>query len=707
MVLIIALACVVKNSFGYSPEIRCNWNCSVDEADLTGLTQEMETSTSNKKVIKLGVRYQKMVDDKCANETSVSSSEYDSEYCQICLVNKRFFSSMTANKSLVNEFLSSKHREIRAICTLKPARTTVASPKNYISRSSAICHLTNIENEFDSIDYHVVKVDLFGPRMNITIPDWKNSTKGPKVLFNLMEWHKGHLNLVEWLKGALNLKEWPKMVSLFFSSLFIAVFMSYSLAFLCLFYPTEILQDGVTHIILEGASPVSLRSFVGNYFFSGKEGIWCKAKTFILRAFIIPLPFLVSASTILAYFENDAVFKLLFNKTLFIVSASCYCFRAFYVSFSGRFLVVERCFSCEFLKPAIFSCHDELPRKIMNHLRLQPLILVECCRFYKRRLLDYFKISVTLIPSCRCSIVFAVRLVLVISLLLCTPVVAIGLLVIVSLFGFIGIALSAPAAVLCVVQCRPSIVNSKILIILFKLIHGAVSAVSLIGTFQLLLLATYGALNALVGVFLHSFSEEYLPYVVCFVFVLYYIWSSYSSFTKTYHELALTLYDCYKDLKRTQLQDVPSTSDQLPNLPHNTHDLDNLMAIPRELFEMACEELSPLREGVCTLILKIAVLVSSVFFVFSLAMVFSFDKTPLMKTLLTFLTLSFPKIVAIYINGGWRKKLQAMVMKEKVPKIVEKFISETSTTTRGQRDRDANVDEVILVNEENSEPTIM
>ena len=87
---------------------------------------------------------------------------------------------------------------------------------------------------------------------------------------------------------------------------------------------------------------------------------------------------------------------------------------------------------------------------------------------------------------------------------------------------------------------------------------------------------------------------------------------------------------------------------------------------------MACEELSPLREGVCILILKITVIVFSVF------IVFSFKSTPLMKT---FLTLLVPKIVAIYIDGGWRKKLRAKVMKEKVPKILEKFYSETSMTT--------------------------
>ena len=60
--MIVALTNVANNSFGYSPEIRCIWNCSVHEADLTGLKRQMETSTSNQKAIRLGVQYEKIVD---------------------------------------------------------------------------------------------------------------------------------------------------------------------------------------------------------------------------------------------------------------------------------------------------------------------------------------------------------------------------------------------------------------------------------------------------------------------------------------------------------------------------------------------------------------------------------------------------------------------------------------------------------------------
>ena len=655
VVLIATLGHVVDNSPSYrnSPgsEIRCKWNCFVHMADLTMLKREMANSTTaNNKLIKLSVQYEKLIDDKCTNKMSVNSSESSFEHCQVCLVNKLLSNSMTSNKSAINTFLRKEHREIRAICTLKPVSTIVSSPMDYSNRSSAICHLINLEHEFESIDYHAVETDPHGLCMNFTIPDRTNSTKR--------------------LQGALDLRRWPKMVLDFFSKVFQLVFAYYSLAFLCLLYPTEILQDGVTHIIIEGASPVSLRSFAGNYFFSGKEGIWCKAKTFILRVVIIPLPFIVIA-TVFADFEVNTL-----STILCIAIGFLYCFHAFYVSFfSKRSSIAKSCYICDHFKPEILSRHDNLPQFITYHLRLQALILAEYWRIGKSNILNYFKMSVTVIPSYRCSKDFAIRLVLFISLLPCIPVFA------ALLFFWVG-CLTSPVTSLFMYQFIPRLPpNSKMSMLLF------IFTISWIGVIVLLILGARGARNVLVRVFLLSLSEEHLPYVACFVSVLYYIWSSYSSFTETYHELALTLYDCHKDSKRTQFRDVPSTSDQLPELPNNTRDLDNVMAIPKELFGMACEELLPLREGVYKLILKITMIVSTVFTVFLWVTASSFDTTPLMKTLLAFFTFAFPKIVDMYIDGEWQKKMRERVMKEKVSKIVDKFINETSMTTQAQRDR--------------------
>ena len=682
----VVLSHVAFNSYSYSSgsEIRCYWNCSVHTADLTALTREMKTSMATNEFIKLGVRYEKTVDDKCANETSVHSSEYASEYCQVCLVNKRPFQSTTVIKRLIDDVFSDvEQREIRAICSLNPARTSVSFPMNYSSRSSTLCHLITLEAEFDRIGYQAVEKDDLRSCINVTISNGTNSTK-----------------------GALKHRPWPSRVLICFFFVFIAVFMYYSLAFLCLFYPTEILQDGVPYISLEGASPVSLRSLAGNYFFSGDEGVWHSTKAFFLRVLIIPLPFLFSAIFFMYEIGSLGMPSSLQILMFFTASSFCYCIHAFYISFYMKMSVKAKpCFVCKLVKPTILSCQDELPRLIMHHLRIQPLIFVECWRLFKRCWANYVKTFASIIPSHRVSIISVpVRLALFIILFLFTPAFIIVLVIVVCLLALMGNLMTSPIIALFWFKYRLSKKNSKKRILLIKLLHGIFLFLPIMGVSLLLLLAALGTLFALKYVFVRFFSEEHLPYGACFVFVLYYIWSSYSHFTKTYHELALALFYYNKNSRQNQVNYVPQNSNQLQKLPSTADtDHENIMAIPKRLFDMACEELMPLREGVCILILKITVIVSSVLIVFFITLLSTSETTPLIKTLLTFLTLSFPKIVAIYVDGGWQEKLRAMVVEEKVPKIVEKFLGETSETNSGQRSRNIKTNEIILVNEDHIE----
>lgn len=133
-----------------------------------------------------------------------------------------------------------------------------------------------------------------------------------------------------------------------------------------------------------------------------------------------------------------------------------------------------------------------------------------------------------------------------------------------------------------------------------------------------------GILIAIISVFVLILSEESLPFVACFVLVLYYCWSSYSSFTNKYQDLALALFKHYKFCKKSQHSQVTTmilnTDSVLKNTPNTVGNKDNVMKIPKELFHMAREELMPIRERVCVLILKVTIIVSFVVFVFSLTM---------------------------------------------------------------------------------------
>ena len=189
-------------------------------------------------------------------------------------------------------------------------------------------------------------------------------------------------------------------------------------------------------------------------------------------------------------------------------------------------------------------------------------------------------------------------------------------------------------------------------------------------------------LFAYLSAFVLLLNEESLPFVACFVLVLYYIWSSYSSFTNKYQDLALALFKNVKSYRTSRHSQVTDTSLDTDSVLENTQttvgNKDNVMKIPQKLFYMAREELMPLRENVCVLILKVTILVSFVLLVFSSTVSLNVGATPVMRTLIAFLTGIFPKLVAIYLDGGSQKKIKAMIAEEKIPEIVQEFIEGTS-----------------------------
>ena len=202
------------------------------------------------------------------------------------------------------------------------------------------------------------------------------------------------------------------------------------------------------------------------------------------------------------------------------------------------------------------------------------------------------------------------------------------------------------------------------------------------------------------------FSEENLPYLACIVLILYYMWSSYDCFTNSYQDFALTLFKHYKKSQH----DMDVSRDQVQQRIAAEYE-DDEIKIPNRLFQMACEELMPIREGFCKMILKITTIAFFVVLFSSIAMVKSGGATPFMKAVLTFLTGSLPKIAIIYIDGDRQKKIKAMVTDKKIPKIVQEYMKRRAVTIRSNHaqdncDADGNAEVISLNDHEENSPLI-
>ncbi|XP_020602044.1 uncharacterized protein LOC110041110 [Orbicella faveolata] len=641
---------------GLNDETRCSWNCTDIDSYLR---EEMKKIIAKNKIIRLAVKYEVM--DKCVDQTSGNYIEH----LQLWRANKQPSIFTKALESVVNLMSRTdsveEHKEITAICTLTPVNTTATEPTDYNGSSPIFSrsHLADLGVKFNSIDCNTETTENSQPCINIIKSTGNNNST---------------------FKGPLKRDGWPEKVLVLLNIGFLTVFSYFSPAFLCLFSPTEITEDNVHQIVLDGASPVSLRSLIGNYFFSKEDTIWHRVRMFFLRAVVLPLLY-VGPAIFAKYRQQNMnptfnVFGMSHFLHLFmIVSYVCYYITAYRTSFTsaGSSGGSDPCTVCKRIKSKTIICQGNLPKRIRNHLRIQPLILVKCSRLFIRLLLTYFKKCFLLIPyTFEFSSFFFLRLFLFIVLLSASPAITTILVIYILLLISLSLMRTIPVTILASNRkCGVNVYfrHNRCLLLLSNSVFFMIAMLASLGSMLFLTFAGFGVAIAISLAFVLLLSEEILPFVACFVLVLYYFWSSYSSFTNKYQDLGFAIFKHYKSYKKSQdiqVADMTSNTDSTQNAVGNQ---DNVMKIPKELFHMACEELMPIRESVCVLLLK---------------------------------------IVAIYMDGRRQKNIEAMTADEKIPLIVQEYIEGISAVNQGQENSGVDVDEVMLqnVNEESFELAI-
>ena len=673
-----------RDDEGFRNNTRCSWNCTVIYSDFA---VKRSTDFAVNRIIRLVVNYKTKVDEKCVNHASRISSKNGIEVFKLWLPEKNKLSIIAheIKRSLDLIFQSISHsaeesEDIEAVCRLWSIRsvgTTWATAPRSINRGFLLRFVRG---------YLANQGVQFGSRTDCNT-DMDNSP--PCIISKSTDSHFA------------NEKGWPDEVILFFFWVFMFAFTYYSPAILCLFSPTEVTENDVRLIVLEGASPVGFRSLLGNCFHPRLDTFWHKSRTLVARLVLLPVLFLTPA-VILDYMLLH--FNLL--QLSMIIFYPCYAIQALYGAFSSaKSRPKAQCRVCQTVKPD-FTCKDILPRRILNHLRMQPLIIVRCWRLFLGRLESYFKLSTIILSSWNgSSIMWIFRIPILIIFLSTIPAVIVILLVIMLAFLVAYIFLTSPIVILCNPTTVGAHSNSPLKRLLVCFVRICIT-IAIIGAVIILLLDAFFFMAVIVTGFRHLLSEDSPPLVACFVLVLYYLWSTYSSFTNKYHDLSLTLYKCYKTAGHGQISNEALITDPEQENTLTSENKSDVVRIPKGLFDMACEELMPIREGVCIFLLKFLLFVSFVFLTFLLTIRLNVGATPVMKALVTFFTGLFPKIVAMYFDGGRQKRLQNLVIDEvKAPRIVQDYINGTVTPrdSQGQDNYDTNTDEVILAddNEEN------
>lgn len=647
---------------------KCSWNCKVIESDLLEKINKDFTKT---RFIEVAVIYRMIVDEKslsCPNQSSrsdvVNSSRIITEKLKIWRpADDRPASFATAFEKVLELLFPCNHKayeELKADCNLTPApRSTVSETIKDILLPDVIRgHLGDLEIDFES--------------MNISSFTGNFTANQPK------------LSNESWASDA--------QIHAFFIVLYLA-FAYYSPEFLCLFSPMVVTKNGIRHISLERlTSPVGLRNLISGCFYSEVGSPCHRVKKFIARTVLVPLPFIIFAigfDYLVFHLQppTNALIILNLSRPFQLVCFTCYFLQAVYDSFLNVPQLMRLCFVCKIFQSNLRCNHDDnLPRRILNHLRLQPSILVKCCRLFCKCPVSYFKISRVILPSCKVSaswLTLVLRVTLFIVFVSTIPAAPVILLLAMLVVVLISIGITSPiiTTFFFATSFYPlngsAICSSFVVLVILQI---CVRLLAIVGACIISIHAAIGFVTGMFVLFVLLFSEKNLPYVACFVLVCYYLWSSYSSFTIKHHDLSLMLYKFYKqsqphdEISKEQLQ-LDDEEIDTPNSDTRVYEV----TIPEGLFDMACEDLMPVREGVCTLLLKVTLILSFVYLTFLLILRFDIGATPVMQALATFFTGSFPKIIAIYFDGNRQRRYESTVIEEKVPNIVQNYMKGTPT----------------------------
>ena len=103
------------------------------------------------------------------------------------------------------------------------------------------------------------------------------------------------------------------------------------------------------------------------------------------------------------------------------------------------------------------------------------------------------------------------------------------------------------------------------------------------------------------------------------------------SFTDRYHDLSLTIFNCYK--KQTDQTSHEEVDINTTNNPSDDKHNGGEVKIPSVLFDLACEELKPIREALCSFLFNLFLILSFLLLAFYYITELDFGVKPVKKTL--------------------------------------------------------------------------
>lgn len=455
-------------------------------------------------------------------------------------------------------------------------------------------------------------------------------------------------------------------------------FMLFSPVVFCLFSPTHVYSgdQNTSLIVLEGPSHVSIRGWISNIKVSSNIA---STESKLLISFVIGSTVVLSLLLGFIYFYFIQIPQYLDIHIIDSTTDAIVVTLVWGLLWGIRWLISvlftrlsfeNSCFVCNYVKN-IRTIHQmsEPVEGIKQHLLIQRLIIMKCWNLLRS---DCEMRSDKL--RCRSWLLTICQFVGLVTGLLWLLV---KYLVLYLLLGFCSCPMTTIIDLF--VQEHIRIVENrwKKCIRIISLTVWLIFSYAAGGSFFLFTLA-----SLFIKTLTKMLSPENIPHVTLAVLSVFYCSRRYNALKRKYDDLAAIL---YSHLKKRVKADGKIDNQHALNLEYNKK-----KAIPKHLFDKACQEIMPLGENIEKLVLSIFIILFLSFLVFMIIM-----KTPgvpdRMKITTMFLVAVMPMIVEIVVlkKGDKTKELEQEELDEKIQSIVDEYIIENPTREADPCDHDS------------------
>ena len=631
-------------------EFKCGWNCKYMDSDLN---DDMNWAFRKGKVLlRLAFLYEERMDPNCVNGTSQVLRTVSSTRWQIWLTNSKV--PIIASKALEKfsdlsfRNFNLSYRTFKANCTFNFS-TFNSSQKRF--------------SELSPRDYfkEIIRLTVV-PLGNICKNETEQSYLHENETCIMISEHTQDYFL-PWMQNRIGF-------------LFMIFFTFFGPVVVCTFSASEVTHQGIRQITVRGPSPVGFRRLIGNYFFSLENTFWHRMRKFIMRVILLPIPFLVPALYVeYLLYQNALPQQTSVKETTFLfrpfrmVCYGCYVSQALFFHFIIRepnpavsVMYHPKSGSKNEDFTWIYS-RRELPERIHSHVYIVWLavknswdITVSSCQEFKNYFIDLLSCTMSLssFSTFLCKTIFTSIGIFLLALY----TMAADLLILILSFPIVTLCNYANFSLWKDVNINfihPYLLFSVRLVVV--LLEICISCLAAMGVTFVLKSAAVGVIILLQLTLTSDLLKENLPFVSFCVVDSFYLWSNYRSFTQEYKDLAMKLFEQHAELNKGQ-----------------GYHIENVRIIPKQLFDIACEEIMPFRYAVRKTLLNSFLSWIFLYFIYSLTMLIY--TSHITKAVMTFLVGSFPMMASILLRKR-QGNIKAAGINEGARGIVQEYSKRT------------------------------